>query len=138
MKGYYKNPEETSKTLQNGWLHSGDVAVKDKDGFFYIVDRTKDMIVRGGMKVYPREIEEVMIRHDAVSMVAVIGVPHEKLGEDVKAVVVLKDSRSVCENELIEWTKEQVASYKYPRCIEFVKTLPMTATGKIMKKELRK
>lgn len=138
MKGYYKNPEETAKTLQNGWLHSGDVAVQDADGFFYIVDRTKDMIVRGGMKVYPREIEEVMIRHDAVFMVAVIGVPHEELGEDVKAVVVLKDGRSVCENELIAWTKEHVASYKYPRCIDFVNALPMTATGKILKKELRK
>jgi long-chain acyl-CoA synthetase len=138
MKGYYKNAEETAKTLQNGWLHSGDVAVKDKDGFFYIVDRIKDMIVRGGMKVYPREIEEVMIRHHAVSMVAVIGVPHDELGEDVKAFVVLKNDTSVCEKELMAWTKEQVAAYKYPRCIEFVKALPMTATGKILKKELRK
>jgi long-chain acyl-CoA synthetase len=138
MKGYYKNPEETGKTLQNGWLHSGDVAVKDADGFFYIVDRIKDMIVRGGMKVYPREIEEVMIRHDAVSMVAVVGVPHEELGEDVKAFVVLKNDTSVCEKELMAWTKEQVAAYKYPRCIEFVNALPMTSTGKILKKELRK
>lgn len=138
MKGYYKNAKETCKALQNGWLHSGDLAVKDKDGFYYIVDRIKDMIVRGGMKVYPREIEEVMIKHDAVSLVAIIGVPHEELGEDVKAFVVLKNDKSVCEKELIAWTKEHVASYKYPRCIEFVTALPMTATGKILKKELRK
>ena len=96
------------------------------------------MIVRGGMKVYPREVEEVIIQHKAVSLVAVIGVPHEELGEEVKAFVVLKDNKTVCEEELIAWTKAHVASFKYPRCIEFVKTLPMTATGKILKKELRR
>ena len=138
MKGYYNKFEETRKALQNGWLHSGDIAVKDEDGFYYIVDRIKDMIVRGGMKVYPREVEEVMIKHEAVSLVAVIGIPHEELGEEVKAFVVLKADKSVCEKELISWTKEQVASFKYPRCVEFVKALPMTATGKILKKELRK
>jgi long-chain acyl-CoA synthetase len=138
MKGYYKKPEETAKALRNGWLCSGDVAVKDADGFYYIVDRTKDMIARGGFKVYPREVEEVMIQHEAVSLVAIIGVPDEELGEEVKAFVVLKEGHSMKEVDLIAWTKEKVASYKYPRSIEFVATLPMSATGKILKKELRR
>ncbi|MEO8861028.1 MAG: long-chain fatty acid--CoA ligase [Ginsengibacter sp.] len=137
MKGYYKKPTETAMALKNGWLHSGDIAVKDKEGFYFIVDRTKDMINRGGFKVYPREIEEVMIKHEAVSLVAIVGIPHEELGEEVKAFVVLKQTISVCENDLILWTKERVASYKYPRHIEFLNALPMTATGKILKKNLR-
>ncbi len=138
MKGYYKKPDETQKTLRNGWLHSGDMAVKDEDGFIYIVDRIKDMINRGGMKVYPREIEEVIIKHEAVSLVAVIGIPHEELGEEVKAYVVLKETATISDTDLITWTKERVASYKYPRHIEFIKALPTTATGKILKRELRK
>ena len=138
MKGYYKKPEETTKTIQDGWLHSGDIAVKDEDGFYYIVDRTKDMIIRGGFNVYPREVEELMIKHEAVSLVAVIGIPHEEMGEEIKAYVVLKQDKKVSEHELIEWTKEHIASYKYPRHIEFLSALPMSATGKILKKELRK
>jgi long-chain acyl-CoA synthetase len=138
MKGYYKKTEETRKALVDGWLHSGDVAVRDKDGFYYIVDRIKDMIVRGGLKVYPREVEEVMSKHEAVSLVAVIGVPHEELGEEAKAYIVLKEDRDIAENELITWTKERIASYKCPRLIEFTKALPMSATGKILKRELRK
>ncbi len=137
-KGYYKNPEETAKVLKNGWLHSGDIAIKDEDGFYFIVDRTKDMIIRGGFNVYPREIEEVMIKHEAVSLVAVIGVPCEEMGEEVKACVVLKEGQTVTDTELISWTKERIASYKYPRHIEFMTALPMSATGKILKKELRK
>ncbi|MCE2892843.1 MAG: long-chain fatty acid--CoA ligase [Flammeovirgaceae bacterium] len=138
MKGYYKKPDETAKTIQDGWLHSGDIAVKDEDGFYYIVDRTKDMIIRGGFNVYPREVEELMIKHEAVSLVAVIGIPHEEMGEEIKAYVVLKQDKKVSEHELIEWTKEHIASYKYPRHIEFLSALPMSATGKILKKELRK
>ncbi|MDN3657379.1 long-chain fatty acid--CoA ligase [Ferruginibacter paludis] len=138
MKGYYKKPEATAAVLQNGWMHSGDIAVKDADGFYYIVDRTKDMIIRGGYNVYPREVEETMIQHEAVSLVAVIGIPHEELGEEVKAFVVLKESHTVSSTELLNWTKERIASYKYPRHIEFVAALPMSATGKILKKELRK
>ncbi len=138
MKGYYKKPDETAKALQNGWMHSGDIATKDEDGFYFIVDRTKDMIIRGGLKIYPREVEELMIKHEAVSLVAIIGIPHEEMGEDVKAFVVLKDGHSVSEADLINWTKEQIASYKYPRHIEFVTALPMSATGKILKRELRK
>ena len=138
MKSYYKKPIETAETIQNGWLHSGDIAIKDADGFYYIVDRTKDMIIRGGLNVYPREIEEVMMKHEAVSLVAVIGIPNEEMGEEVKAFVVLKEGNAVSEEALIAWTKERIASYKYPRHIEFLAALPMSATGKILKKELRK
>jgi len=138
MKGYYKRPEVNEKVLKGGWLHSGDVAIKDEEGFFYIVDRTKDMIIRGGLNVYPREVEDAMMKHEAVSLVAVIGVPDDKFGEEIKACVVLKEGQSLSEDALKEWTKEQIASYKYPRIIEFLDNLPMNATGKILKKELRK
>jgi long-chain acyl-CoA synthetase len=137
MKGYYKRPEETKRAIKNGWMHSGDIAIKDEDGFYFIVDRTKDMIARGGMKIYPREVEELMIKHEAVSLVAVVGIPHEEMGEDVKAFVVLKPGITVGENELIAWTKERIAHYKYPRHIEFIAALPVNATGKILKRELR-
>lgn len=138
MKGYYKNPEATAKTIRNGWLHSGDIAVKDEDGFYFIVDRTKDMIIRGGLNVYPREVEEVMMKHPAVSMAAVIGVPDEEMGEEIKAFIVLNEGHSSSTKELIKFTKENIAAYKYPRIIEITKTLPTSATGKILKKELRK
>ena len=118
-------------------MHSGDVAIKDEDGFYYIVDRTKDMIIRGGLNVYPREVEEVMMQHDAISLVAVIGVPDEQFGEEVKACVVLKEGASATPEEIIAWTKEHIAAYKYPRVVELMDALPMTATGKILKKELR-
>ena len=138
MKGYYKKPEATAEAIKDGWLYSGDIAVKDADGFYYIVDRTKDMIIRGGLNVYPREVEEVMIKHEAVSLVAVIGIPHEEMGEEVKAFVVLKEGFTSTDSELIEWTRERIAGYKYPRHVEFLTALPMSATGKILKKELRK
>jgi long-chain acyl-CoA synthetase len=138
MKGYYKNPAETEKTLKNGWLHSGDIAIKDEDGFYFIVDRTKDMIIRGGLNVYPREVERVMMKHEAISLVAVIGVPDEVMGEEIKAFVVLKPGKSAEPDELIAWTKDKIASYKYPREVEILEALPMSATGKILKKELRK
>lgn len=137
MKGYYKRPEANAETLRGGWMHSGDVAIKDEDGFYYIVDRTKDMIIRGGLNVYPREVEEVMMQHDAISLVAVIGVPDEQFGEEVKACVVLKEGASAAPEEIIAWTKEHIAAYKYPRAVEIMDALPMTATGKILKKELR-
>ena len=138
MKGYYKNPEATAKTIENGWLHSGDIAVQDEDGFYFIVDRTKDMIIRGGLNVYPREVEEVMMKHPAVSMAAVIGVPHSEMGEEIKAFVVLNEGKVAKEEELMEYTKENIAAYKYPRIIVITEILPMSATGKILKKELRK
>ena len=138
MKGYYKKPEANAKALKGGWMHSGDIAIQDEEGFFYIVDRTKDMIIRGGLNVYPREVEEVLMKHDAISLVAVIGTPHEKFGEEIKACVVLKEGHTITEEELMVWTKANIASYKYPRSIEFMSNLPMSATGKILKKELRK
>ena len=138
MKGYYNKPEANAKTITDGWLHSGDVAIKDEDGFYFIVDRTKDMIIRGGLNVYPREVEEVMIKHDDVSLVAVIGVPHEQMGEEIKAYVVLNEGASISEEELKAYTKSKLAAYKYPRIIEYIDALPMSATGKILKKELRK
>jgi long-chain acyl-CoA synthetase len=136
MKGYYKRPESNAKTLKMGWLYSGDVAIKDEDGFYFIVDRTKEMIIRGGFNVYPREVEEVMTKHEAVSLVAVIGIPDEKMGEEIRACVVLKPGKSVSDSELMAWTKKHIAAYKYPRQIRFMDALPMSATGKIMKKEL--
>ncbi len=138
MKGYYNNPAATAETIKNGWLYSGDIAVKDEDGFYFIVDRTKDMIIRGGLNIYPREVEAVMMKHPAVSMAAVIGVPHEQMGEEVKAFVILKENATATEEELKQFTKDHIAAYKYPRIIEITKALPTSATGKILKKELRK
>ena len=137
-KGYYKKPEANAKTIKNGWLHSGDVAIKDEDGYYFIVDRTKDMIIRGGLNVYPREVEETMMKHPEVSLVAVIGIPDDKMGEEIKAYVVLNDNATITVGELREWTKGNLAAYKYPRQIEILDSLPMSATGKILKKELRK
>ncbi len=138
MKGYYKRPDANAKTLKGGWLHSGDVAIKDERGYYYIVDRTKDMVIRGGLNVYPREVEETMIKHEAISLVAVIGVPDPKMGEEIKAYVVLEKGATATSSELIAWTKEHIAAYKYPRQLEIIDALPMSATGKILKKELRK
>lgn len=137
MKGYYNMHKETQETIKNGWLHSGDIAIKDEDGFYFIVDRIKEMIIRGGLNVYPREIEEVMMKHPAISLVAVVGEPDEKLGEEIKAYVVLKEAETATSDELIQFTKDKIASYKYPRIIEFRDTLPMSATGKLLKKELK-
>jgi long-chain acyl-CoA synthetase len=136
MKGYYKRPEATEEAIQDGWFRSGDLARRDSDGWYYIVDRSKDMIIRGGFNVYPREIEEVLLTHPEVSLAAVIGVPHASHGEEVKAVVIREKDATVTENELIEWAKGQMAAYKYPRIVEFADALPMTATGKILKREL--
>jgi long-chain acyl-CoA synthetase len=136
MKGYYNRPEATDEVINDGWFRSGDLGRRDEDGWYYIVDRSKDMIIRGGYNVYPREIEEVLLTHPDVSLAAVIGVPHESHGEEIKAVVILNDGATVTEQELLDWGKEQMANYKYPRQIEFVDSLPMTATGKILKREL--
>ena len=137
MKGYYRRPEANEIAFRNGWFHTGDIGRKDEDGYIYIVDRVKDMIIRGGFNVYPREIEEVLMTHPAVSLASVIGVPHDQYGEEIKAFVVLKADAALREEELMAWSKENMASYKYPRLIEFRDTLPMTATGKILKTELR-
>ena len=136
MKGYYKKPEATEKAMKNGWFHTGDIAKVDEDGFVFVVDRVKDLIIRGGYNVYPREVEEVLYEHAGIAECAVIGVPHEELGEEVRAVVALKDGESATEAEIISFLKERVAAYKYPRSVMFVDELPKTATGKILKREL--
>jgi long-chain acyl-CoA synthetase len=138
MKGYYKRAEATAEVMNNGWFKTGDLARRDEDGFYYIVDRAKDMIIRGGFNVYPREIEEVLMTHEAVSLAAVVGVPDESHGEEIKAFVILEEGAGITEDELRDWCKEQMANYKYPRIIEFPSSLPMTATGKILKRELTK
>jgi long-chain acyl-CoA synthetase len=137
MKGYYKRPSDTAEAMRNGWFHTGDIGIFDEDGYLAIVDRKKDMILRGGFNVYPREIEEVLMTHPAVSLCAVIGVPDERLGEEVKAIVVCKPGAAGDADEIIAWCKEQMAAYKYPRSIEFRDALPVSATGKILKRELR-
>ncbi|HSH05737.1 MAG TPA: long-chain fatty acid--CoA ligase [Anaerolineae bacterium] len=137
MKGYYKRPDETAEAMRNGWFHSGDIGKFDEDGYIYIVDRVKDMVIRGGLNVYPREVEEVMLTHPAISLAAVVGVADDRLGEEVKAFVILKDGQTATSEELVTWCKENMAAYKYPRLIEIRETLPMTATGKILKRELR-
>jgi long-chain acyl-CoA synthetase len=137
MKGYHGRPDATEESIRDGWFRSGDLGKRDEDGWYYIVDRSKDMIIRGGYNVYPREIEEVLMEHPAVSLAAVIGIPHESHGEEIKAVVIKeKGHDDVSEDDLVAWGKEQFASYKYPRVVEFVDDLPMTATGKILKREL--
>ena len=138
MKGYYNKPEANEEAFKGTtWFHTGDLAKIDEDGYIYIVDRVKDMVIRGGFNVYPREIEEVLLTHPAISLTAVIGVPHEQHGEEVKAFVVLKEGQEATEEEIRNWSKEQMASYKYPRIVEIRDSLPMTATGKILKKELK-
>ncbi len=137
MKGYYKKPEATAETLRDGWFRSGDIAIMDEDRHCFIVDRAKDMILRGGLNVYPREVEEAMMQHKGVSLVAVVGVPDPQYGEEIKAFVVPEAGAKLDADELVAWTKERIAAYKYPRCIEFRDSLPMNATGKILKRELR-
>ncbi len=137
MKGYYKRPDATAAAIKNGWFHSGDIGRRDADGYLFISDRVKDMILRGGFNVYPRELEEVLMAHEAVSLCAVVGVPSDEHGEEVKAYIVKKDGAAHTEIEIVEWCRETMASYKYPRFVEFRETLPMTATGKILKRELR-
>ncbi|MFF2166674.1 long-chain fatty acid--CoA ligase [Streptomyces sp. NPDC058175] len=136
MKRYYGRPEATAEVIRHGWLRTGDLARRDEDGFYYIVDRSKDLIIRGGFNVYPREIEEVLMTHPQVSLAAVIGVPHDSHGEEIKAYVILQPGTSLTTDELVAWCKEEMASYKYPRIVEFVPSLPVTATGKILKREL--
>ena len=136
MKGYWKKPDATAESIKDGWFYSGDMANVDEDGYFFIVDRKKDMIIRGGYNVYPREIEEVLYEHPAVREVAVLGVPDDSLGEEVGAAIALKEGSEATEDELREHAKEHVASYKYPRKIWFVDELPKGPTGKILKREI--
>jgi long-chain acyl-CoA synthetase len=137
MKGYWGRPDATEEAIdKDGWFKTGDMARIDEDGYFFIVDRKKDMIIRGGYNVYPREIEEVLYEHPAVREAAVIGIPHDDLGEEVGAAVALKEGEEVEVAQLREYVKEQVAAYKYPRHIWFVDELPKGPTGKILKREI--
>jgi long-chain acyl-CoA synthetase len=137
MKGYWNKPERTHETIRDGWVYTGDMGYMDEDGFLYIVDRKRDMIVSGGENIYPREIEEVLYSHPAVREATVIGVPSQKWGEDVKAIVALKDGHKASETDIIEFCKDKLASYKKPKSVEFLATLPKTGSGKIYKKVLR-
>ena len=136
MKGYYKHPDATAEVMRDDWFHSGDMGKIDADGYFYIVDRLKEMIIRGGFNVYPREVEEYLMTFPKVSLVAVKGIPDDKLGEEIKAYIVLKPGETATVDEIMAFAQEGLAAYKYPRYIEFRSALPMTATGKILKREL--
>jgi long-chain acyl-CoA synthetase len=137
MKGYRNRPDATADALKGGWLHTGDLGYQDSDGFYFIVDRTKDLVIRGGYNVYPREIEEVLYAHPGIAEAAVIGKADERLGEEVVAVVVLADDSGPGEQEIIAYCRERLAAYKYPREVRFRSELPKGPSGKILKTELR-
>ena len=137
MKGYYRNPQATAEALRGGWLHTGDLAYRDEDGFLFIVDRVKDLIIRGGYNVYPREVEEVLFAHPAVAEAAVIGRPDDRLGEEVVAVVSLRPDAVATAEEIVGYCRDRLAGYKYPREVRFLPELPKNATGKLLKRELR-
>ena len=137
MLGYWNRPEETAAALRGGWMHTGDGGYMDDGGFVFIVDRVKDMIVTGGENVYSVEVEKAIALHPAVAACAVIGVPDEKFGERVHAVVVLQPGASLTEAELTDFCRDQIANYKLPRSVEVVEELPVSGAGKILKRELR-
>jgi long-chain acyl-CoA synthetase len=137
MKGYWEKPEETAETLRDGWLYTGDIGTMDEDGFFYIVDRKKDMIIAGGFNIYPREIDEVLFEHPKVQEAVAVGIPDEYRGETVKAYVVLKPGEEASEEEIIAFCRERLAAYKAPRSVEFRPELPKTLVGKVLRRELR-
>jgi long-chain acyl-CoA synthetase len=136
MKGYLNMPEETDRTLKNGWLHTGDVAKMDEDGYFFIVDRKKDMIVASGYNVYPREVEEVLFEHPDVAEAVAVGVPDEYRGETIKAFVVKRSGATATEEEILAFCKERLAAYKAPRAVEFRDDLPKSAVGKLLRRVL--
>jgi long-chain acyl-CoA synthetase len=137
MKEYWNNPKETAGQIKDGWLYTGDIAVQDEDGYFFIVDRKKDMIIAGGYNVYPREIDEVLFQHPKVSEAVSIGVSDPYRGETVKAFVVLKPGEKISEEELINFCKGKLAAYKVPKSVEFREALPKSAVGKVLRKILR-
>jgi long-chain acyl-CoA synthetase len=136
MKGYLNRPEATAEVMVDGWFRTGDLGTKDADGYLTIVDRKKDMVLRGGYNVYPREVEEVLLRNPAIGQVAVIGVPDARLGEEVCAVVIPAEGVQVDAAAIVAWSREALAAYKYPRRIEFVEEFPLGPSGKILKREL--
>jgi long-chain acyl-CoA synthetase len=138
LKGYYRNPEATAVAFRNGWFHTGDIGYRDKDGFFFIVDRKSDMIIRGGENIYPREIDEVLYQHPAVAAAATIGVPDKLYGEEVAAFIVLKEGREATTEEIIGFCRDRLADYKCPKSVRIVKDIPKGPTGKLLKRELAK
>jgi long-chain acyl-CoA synthetase len=137
MKGYWQRPEATAEAMRGGWFHSGDMGRTDEDGYFYIVDRKKDLIIRGGYNVYPREVEEVLYEHPKIREAAVVGVPHDEWGEEIGAAVVLCDGEELAAEEVSAYVKDRIAAYKYPRLVWFLDELPKGPTGKILKREIK-
>lgn len=137
MKGYWKDPEKTARTLRNGWMHTGDMGYFDDGNYLFLVDRKKDMVISGGVNIYPREIEDVLLEHPSVKETAVIGVPDEKWGEAIKAFIILEEAYSATEDEIIEHCKSFLASFKKPKYVEFVNDFPRNPSGKVLKKVLR-
>jgi long-chain acyl-CoA synthetase len=137
MREYWHMPQETAQTLRDGWLHTGDIATMDQDGYFFIVDRLKDMVISGGFNVYPREIDEVLYAYPKIEEACAIGIPHKSRGESIKAFVVLKKGQTATPEEIMEYCRERLATYKLPVSIEFRNQLPKNAVGKVLRKELR-
>ena len=137
MKGYFKQPEATAEALRNGWLHTGDIGYLDEEGWLYVVDRKKDMIIRGGENIYPAEIEQVIYQHEAVAEAAVVGIPDPVFGEGVVAFVVKKAGAELNEEGLLIFLQQQITSFKCPQNIYFVEALPKSGVGKILRRELR-
>ena len=137
MRGYWRSPEATADTIRDGWLHTGDVGYLDEDGYLFIVDRKKDVIIRGGFNVYPRDVEDALLEHPAVAGAGVVGRPDDRHGEEVVAFVSLREPGEVSAEELVEWARERIGGYKYPREVHLVEAMPLTAVGKLDRKALR-
>jgi long-chain acyl-CoA synthetase len=138
MAGYWNAPAETSATLRGGWLHTGDIGHLDADGYLYVVDRKKDLIIRGGFNVFPRDVEDVLLQHPAVAMAGVVGRPHERLGEEVVAFVSLRPGAEATPAEITEFARGRLAANKYPREVTIVDAVPLTSVGKLDRKALRR
>jgi long-chain acyl-CoA synthetase len=137
MRGYWRAPEATAETIRDGWLHTGDIGYLDEEGYLFIVDRKKDLIIRGGFNVYPRDVEDALLEHPAVAAAGVVGRPDERHGEEVVAFVALRDPEGLGEDDLIEWARRRIGGYKYPREVHIVDAIPLTAVGKLDRKALR-
>jgi long-chain acyl-CoA synthetase len=138
MAGYWNSPEETSAALRGGWLHTGDVGHFDADGYLYVVDRKKDLIIRGGFNVFPRDVEDVLLEHPAVAMAGVVGRPHERLGEEIVAFVSLRPGSEATPAQITEFARERLAAHKYPREVNILEAVPLTSVGKLDRKALRR
>jgi long-chain acyl-CoA synthetase len=138
MKGYFNKPEATREAIVNGWFHSGDLGRVDEDGFYFIVDRKKEIIIRGGMNIYPSEIEQALYKHPKIAECAVIGIPDDIRGEEVRYVIAPRAGETITPEEIQSYVEEHLAKYKWPKDIEIMAELPKTATGKILKREIKR